>query len=77
MEEGTKYILYGCNNNDTHSYFFIPACISLIGIGLLLKGDKKNKKVALLLVMSGIALAGVILLIGNSICSNFHLGNMN
>ena len=57
--------------------FFIPASLSLIGIGLLIKGDKKNKKVALLLLLSGIALAGVIILIGNSICSNYHLENMN
>jgi hypothetical protein len=57
--------------------FFIPACISLVGIALLIKGDKKNKKIALLLILSGIGLAGVILLIGYSICSNIHLGNMN
>lgn len=57
--------------------FFIPAAMAITGIILLLQKNRKHKKPGLLILLSSIILAGIILLIGNSICSNIHLGNMN
>ena len=54
--------------------FLIPAIVSIIGILLLFT---KYKKIGLGLLLTGIALAGIILLIGNAVCSNVHLENMN
>lgn len=54
--------------------FCIPATISIVGIVFLFT---KYKKIGLGLLLSGIALAGIILLIGYAVCSGMHLGNMN
>jgi chromate transport protein ChrA len=54
--------------------FCIPAAISIVGIVFLFT---KYKKIGLGLFLTGIVLAGVILLIGNAVCSGIHLGNMN
>jgi chromate transport protein ChrA len=54
--------------------FCIPAAISIVGIVFIFT---KYKKIGVGLFLTGIVLAGIILLIGNAVCSNMHLGNMN
>jgi pilus assembly protein TadC len=55
----------------------VPILIIIIGIAYLFNADVVKRKSGAVMLAIGIGIIGVALLIGNAVCSNFHLGNMN